>query len=75
MRKKLLAILHIPRPEGQRGPAQEGQRLAGHRAHLEQAQPWPAAEVAPREVSGRQRAQLQVETETVAEEGKVEAQV
>lgn len=72
MKKKSLAILHIPRPEGQRGQAQEEQRPVGRRDRLEQAQLWPAVEEALRGVSGQQWAQLQVETETVVVEGKVE---
>lgn len=74
MRKKSLAILHIPRLEAQKVPAQEGQRPVGRRVHLEQAQLWPAVEAAPRGMSGQQRAQLQVETEMVVEEEKVEQQ-
>lgn len=74
MKKKSLVILHIPRPEGQRGPAREGPQPAGRRVHLEQAQLWSAVEVAPLGMSGHQQAQLQVETEMVVEEEKVAQQ-
>lgn len=68
----MLAILHIPRLEGQKGPAQEGLQPVGRKVHLEQAQLWPAVEVALQGMSGHQQAPLQVAMEMVVVEGKVE---
>lgn len=76
MRKKLLAILHIPNLEGQRGATQVGQLLVERKFHLQQALLWPAVEAAPQLVSKEQLGHLQVEMEMVAEEEEeVEQQV
>lgn len=65
MRKTLLAILHIPRLEGQTGPAQVVQRAAGRRVHLEEARLWQAAGEPLLGVSGPPLVQLQGEMEVV----------
>ena len=70
MKRKSLAILHIPRLAGQRGPAQEGQWPVGLRGHLQQALLWPVVEAAPQEASGADLGQLPggMETAVVVEE-------
>lgn len=62
----MLAILHIPRPVGQKRSAQEELHLLDCRVPLVQVLLWPTVEAAPRAASRHQRVRLQEEMEVAA---------